>query len=112
MENQRDPEGTTSPGKESPSSQDGESRRAFIKKLPYIAPVVQTFLLSETAFGSDRRGGEGEDDQGGDDNDQGDDHGDNQGDDNDNHEDDNDHGGRRRRRQVSPQTRGRGRGRG
>lgn len=30
----------------------GESRRSFIKKLPYIAPVIETFLLSETAYGS------------------------------------------------------------
>ena len=29
----------------------GESRRSFIKKLPYIAPVIETFLLSETAYG-------------------------------------------------------------
>lgn len=28
----------------------GESRRSFIKKLPYIAPVIETFLLSETAY--------------------------------------------------------------
>jgi len=29
----------------------GDSRRSFIKKLPYIAPVIETFLLSETAYG-------------------------------------------------------------
>ena len=28
----------------------GRSRRDFIKKLPYIAPVVETFLLSETVY--------------------------------------------------------------
>ena len=28
----------------------GESRRNFIKKLPYIAPAIETFLLSETAY--------------------------------------------------------------
>ena len=102
MENQRDPKNETPSGKEAPANQEGESRREFIKKLPYIAPVVQTFLLSETAFGSDRRGGDGGDDQG-DDNDHNDGHGDNS-------EDDNDHG--RRRRSVSPHTRGRARGRG
>lgn len=78
MENQHDPK------KETPSDQEGESRREFIKKLPYLAPVVQTFLLSKTAFGSDDHDG---------------DHGDG-------HDDDNDRG-RRRRRQVSPHTRGR-----
>lgn len=99
MENQRDPE------KETPSDQEGESRREFIKKLPYIAPVVQTFLLSETAFGGndDDQGGNddnqgGNDNQGEDDNDQGGDHDEGEGD-----------GGRRRRR-VSPHNRGRGRG--
>ena len=101
MENQRDPE------KETPSDQEGESRREFIKKLPYLAPVVQTFLLSETAFGSERRGGEGEDDQ--DDNDnQDDNHGDDQGDDDDEGEG---RGRGRRRRSVSPHER-RARGRG
>lgn len=95
MENQRDSE------KDPPSVQEGESRREFIKKLPYLAPVVQTFLLSETAFGSDRRGGEGEDDEGGDDKDK-----------SDGNDDNNDDNGGRRRRQVSPHTRGRGRGRG
>lgn len=34
----------------------GRSRRDFIKKLPYIAPVVETFLLSETV---DAKGGMG-----------------------------------------------------
>lgn len=94
MENQRDPK------KETPSDQEGESRREFIKKLPYLAPVVQTFLLSETAFGSDRRGSEGGDDDD-DDKDQ-----------DDKDKDDDDRDGRRRRRQVSPHTRGRARGRG
>ena len=28
----------------------GESRRDFIKKLPYIAPAIQTFFLSETVY--------------------------------------------------------------
>ena len=43
----------------------GESRRSFIKKLPYIAPVIETFLLSETAYGqssddsSGKSGGKG-----------------------------------------------------
>ncbi len=96
MENQRDPK------KETPSDQEGESRREFIKKLPYLAPVVQTFLLSETAFGSDRRGSEG-----GDDDDDDDDK-----DKDDKEKDDDDREGRRRRRQVSPHTRGRARGRG
>lgn len=29
----------------------GESRRQFIRKLAWVAPVVETFLLSETAYG-------------------------------------------------------------
>ena len=93
------------PEQDPASEPEDESRRSFIKKLPYLAPVVQTFLLSETAFGSDRRGG----DSG---NDGGDDGGDDDG--HDGHDDG--HGGRdddsRRRRQVSPHTRGRSRGRG
>ena len=28
----------------------GESRRSFIKKLPYVAPVIETFLLEDTAY--------------------------------------------------------------
>ena len=28
----------------------GRSRRDFIKKLAYIAPVIETFLLSETVY--------------------------------------------------------------
>jgi len=28
----------------------GESRRDFIKKLPYVAPVIETFLLEDTAY--------------------------------------------------------------
>ena len=32
-----------------------ESRRQFIKRLAYIAPVMETFLLSKAAFG----GGDG-----------------------------------------------------
>lgn len=100
MENQREPD------KENPTDQEGESRREFIKKLPYIAPAVQTFLLSETAFGSDQRGG-GEDDEGEGDDDEG---GGSEGGGDDNHGDD--HDGRRRRRRISPHPRGRGRGRG
>jgi hypothetical protein len=30
---------------------EGQSRREFIKKLAWVAPVVETFLLSESAFG-------------------------------------------------------------
>lgn len=100
MENERQPE------KESPAATPGESRREFIGKLAYIAPVVQTFLLSETAFGSDRRGGDGGDDggEGGGGYEGGEGSGDDEGGDDD--------GTGRRRRQVSPHTRGRGRGRG
>ena len=90
------------PEKAPASGPEDESRRSFIKKLPYLAPVVQTFLLSETAFASDRRGGDGGD-EGGDDDHEGHDDG------HEGEDDNNDHG---RRRQVSPHTRGRGRGRG
>ena len=95
MQDPREPEKDPAAGPED------ESRRSFIKKLPYIAPVVQTFLLSETAFGSDQ--GNNNDNQG--------DNNDNQGNNNDNNNNnDDDHG--RRRREVSPHTRGRARGRG
>lgn len=88
------------PDPDNPEAQEGESRREFIRKLPYIAPVVQTFLLSETAFGSDRRGGEG----GGDEGSGGEGHGGEGG-----GEGDGGEGEGRGRRQVSPHTRGRGR---
>ena len=103
MENQREP------AKETPADQEGESRREFIRKLPYIAPAVQTFLLSETAFGSNRRGGG--DEGGHDDEGEGGRGGEGEGHD-DEGEGHDDEGGGRRRRQVSPHTRGRGRGRG
>ena len=32
-------------------SADTGNRREFIKKMAYVTPVMQTFLLSETAFG-------------------------------------------------------------
>ncbi len=35
----------------------GASRREFIKKVAYVAPVIETFLLSETAYGSGGSGG-------------------------------------------------------
>ena len=28
----------------------GESRRDFIKKLPYVAPAIETFLLEDTVY--------------------------------------------------------------
>ena len=31
----------------------GESRREFIKKLPYVAPVIQSFFLRDTVYGDD-----------------------------------------------------------
>ncbi|MFH1570274.1 MAG: hypothetical protein ABIL09_19940 [Gemmatimonadota bacterium] len=33
------------------SGEGGESRRHFIKKLPYVAPVIESFFLSETVYG-------------------------------------------------------------
>ena len=40
--------------RENPQSE-GESRRQFIKKLPYIAPAMETFLLSTSTgvYGDD-----------------------------------------------------------
>lgn len=32
------------------SESDDAGRREFIKKLPYVAPVIQTFLFSEGAL--------------------------------------------------------------
>ena len=43
-------------GPESDGESAGESRRNFIKKLPYIAPAIETFLLSETAYAQAGRG--------------------------------------------------------
>ena len=33
---------------------DGESRRQFMKKLPWVAPVIETFLVGDEAYGQDR----------------------------------------------------------
>ena len=41
------------------SLSEGESRRQFIKKLPYIAPAMETFLLST---GTDVHGDDDDDD--------------------------------------------------
>ena len=39
------------------SESDDAGRREFIKKLPYVAPVIQTFLFSEGALaGGNQRG--------------------------------------------------------
>ncbi len=35
----------------------GASRREFIKKVAYVAPVIETFLLSETAYGQGKSQG-------------------------------------------------------
>ena len=37
----------------------GASRREFIKKVAYVAPVIETFLLSETAYGQGQSQGRG-----------------------------------------------------
>ena len=37
----------------------GASRRSFIKKMAYVAPVIETFLLSETAYGQGQSQGRG-----------------------------------------------------
>ncbi len=83
----------------------GESRREFIKRLPYIAPVVQSFFLRETAYGDDdddkdKGNDEWKDEwkEGDDDDDDG--HGDEE-------HDDEGRGRARGRRRVSPHDRGR-----
>ncbi len=40
-----------------------KERREFIKKLPYIAPIIQTFILSETKF-KDEQNEDGEENEG------------------------------------------------
>jgi len=35
------------------------TRRDFIKKLPYVAPIISTYLLEETAFAGDKKKGRG-----------------------------------------------------
>ena len=47
-----DPTGTAEAGEES-GGDERENRRDFIKKLAYTVPVMETFLLSETAYGDD-----------------------------------------------------------
>ena len=37
----------------------GASRRSFIKKMAYVAPVIETFLLSETAYAQNQGQGRG-----------------------------------------------------
>ena len=44
---------------ESPEGARGASRRSFIKKVAYVAPVIETFLLSETAYGQGQSQGRG-----------------------------------------------------
>lgn len=44
---------TTESGEEAGGS--GESRRDFIKKLPYVAPVIETFLLEDTVYAADKK---------------------------------------------------------
>jgi len=43
-----------------PDESGGASRREFIKKVAYVAPVIETFLLSETAYGQGQSQGRGE----------------------------------------------------
>lgn len=38
-------------GDEEKRATSGESRREFMKKLPYVAPVIQSFVLSDTVYG-------------------------------------------------------------
>jgi hypothetical protein len=38
----------------------GEDRRRFIKRLAYMAPVMETFLLKDTAEGQDEAQTEGD----------------------------------------------------
>ena len=33
-----------------------ESRRDFVKKLPYVAPAIETFLLSDTVYAKKQEG--------------------------------------------------------
>jgi len=46
-----------------PGGQDGspgeESRREFMKKLPYVAPVIQSFVLADTVYGKTEKAGRG-----------------------------------------------------
>ncbi len=49
-ENSKDESGEAAESVGSGAMAKGRSRRDFIKKLPYIAPVVETFLLSETVY--------------------------------------------------------------
>lgn len=42
-------------GDEGPA--DGESRREFMKKLPYVAPVIQSFMLADTVYGKSDKDG-------------------------------------------------------
>ena len=52
MEESKDPTGPQQAGEDS-GGDEGENRRDFIKKLAYMAPVMETFMLSETAYGDD-----------------------------------------------------------
>lgn len=42
----RNPDPATEPGA-------ADSRRQFIRRMTYLAPVVTTYLLAETAYGKD-----------------------------------------------------------
>ncbi len=48
---------TTDENPEETDQTSDEGRRDFIKKLPYVAPVIQTFLLSEGVLAGGKQRG-------------------------------------------------------
>ena len=36
-----------------------ESRREFMRKLPYVAPVIQSFVLADTVYAKEEKKGRG-----------------------------------------------------
>jgi len=61
MMSDSDEDKTQHPDSQAEGATEGEggsaSRREFIKKVAYVAPVIETFLLSETAYASGGSGG-------------------------------------------------------
>lgn len=56
MSNDKKPE-ERDPTEEGSSESEDEGRREFMKKLPYVAPVIQTFLFSDGVLASGKQRG-------------------------------------------------------